>query len=157
MAKQVEESDEKVVCRNREAGRHYEFLERYEAGLSLRGTEVKSLREGMAALKDAYCDFENGELYMIGSHISPYPYSKFFNHNPDRQRKLLLHKQQLKRLYGKVSERGFTIIPLRIYFKKSKAKVEIAIAKGKKLFDHRENIKKRDLMREMRREEKYRR
>jgi len=156
MAKPDEEKGEKVVCRNREAVRHYHFDDRYEAGMALKGTEVKSLREGMASLKDAYCDFTNDELFLVNAHISVYPYSKFFTHNPDRPRKLLLHRQELKRLHGKVSERGFTIIPLRIYFKRGKAKVEIALARGKKLFDRREEIKKRDLDRELRREAKYR-
>jgi len=157
MPKPVEESDEKIVCRNREAARHYSFEEVFEAGLALRGSEVKSLREGLAQLKDAYCDFQDDELYLIGAHISPYPYAKNFNHNPDRTRKLLLHRLQLKRLLGKTSQRGLTIVPLKIYFKRGRAKVEIALAKGKKLFDHREDIKKRDMMRDMRREMKYRR
>jgi SsrA-binding protein len=157
MAKPTEEEkDQKVVCRNREASRYYQLEDRYEAGIALRGTEVKSLREGSANLKDAYCDFQDEELYLIGAHISAYPYSKFFNHNPDRSRKLLLHRSELKRLLGKVSERGFTIVPLKIYFKKRTAKLEIALARGKKLFDHREDIKKRDMQKEMRREFKYR-
>lgn len=156
MAKPIEEKDEKVVCRNREASRYYQLGDHYEAGMVLRGTEVKSLRDGMANLKDAYCDFQNEELFLIGAHITAYPYSKFFNHKPDRTRKLLLHKTELKRLLGKVNERGFTIVPIRLYFKKRTAKLEIALARGKKLFDHKEDIKKRDLQRDMRREFKYR-
>jgi len=157
MAKPVEDKGEKVVTRNREAARHYQFLEQYEAGLSLKGAEVKSLRSGTASLKDSYCEFKGEELFLIGTHISVYPYSKFFAPSPERPRKLLLHRQELKRLHGKVLERGLTLIPLRIYFKNGRAKVEIALCKGKKLFDHREDIKRRDIEREMRREAKYRR
>jgi len=157
MAKPAEQEGEKIVCRNREASRYYQIEDRYEAGISLKGTEVKSLREGLANLKDSYCDFQGDELFLIAAHISPYPYSAVFNHKPDRSRKLLLHRQELKRLMGKVNERGYTIVPLRIYFKRRRAKIEIALARGKKLFDHREEIKKRDLAREARRELKYRR
>ncbi len=149
---------EKIVCSNREAGRHYSFEERYEAGMVLTGTEVKSLREGQAHLKDSYCDFRGDtELYLISAHIAPYALSKYFNHPPERPRKLLLKKHELKRLLGKVSERGLTIVPLKIYFKNGRAKLEIALAKGKKMYDRREDIKKRDLQREMQREAKYRR
>ncbi len=151
-------NEPKIICRNREAERRYQLEERYEAGISLLGTEVKSLREGRANLKDSYCRFEEGELYLVGAHIAPYPQAKFFNHNPERPRKLLLHKKQLKRLLGKVTERGYTIVPTKIYFNpRGIAKVEIALAKGKKLYDRREEIKKRDLERELRREAKLKR
>jgi len=152
------ERGEKIVCSNREAGRHYTFEERYEAGMALTGTEVKSLREGRAHLKDSYCDFRGPtELYLLSAHIAPYAMSKHFNHAPERPRKLLLRKRELKRLLGKVSERGLTLVPLKIYFKNGKAKLELALAKGKKIYDRREEIKKRDLQRELQREAKYRR
>jgi len=149
-------SEQRIICRNKDAARHYEFEENYEAGMVLLGTEVKSLREGKAQLKDAYCDFRDTELYLLGAHIAPYSMSRF-NHHPDRPRKLLLRKQELKRLYGKVTERGFTIIPLKLYFKNNLVKLEIALARGKKMYDRREEIKRRDIMREMRREAKSRR
>lgn len=154
---QMAKSEEKIVCRNREAGRLYQLEERFEAGMALLGSEVKSLREGRANLKDAYARFEGRELYLVQAHIAPYFQAGIFNHNPERARKLLLNKRELKRLLGKVTERGYTIIPLKIYFKKGRAKLEIALAKGKKVYDRREEIKKRDLEREMRREAKYRR
>ncbi len=151
-------NESRIICRNREAERKYHLEERYEAGISLLGTEVKSLRERRANLKDAYCKFDGDELYLVNAHISPYPQSKFFNHPPERERKLLLHKKELKRLLGKVTERGYTIIPTKIYFNsRGMAKVEIALAKGKKLYDRREEIKKRDLERELRREAKRKR
>jgi len=146
----------KVVATNKKAFTDYEILEKIEAGIQLVGTEVKSLREGRVNLKDSYCRFIDGELFLVNAHISPYRHAKFFNHDPERLRKLLLHKRELKRLFGKVSERGLTIIPLRIYFNdRGYAKVEIALAKGRKLYDKREEIAKRDLERRLRKEEKY--
>jgi len=152
----MREQGEKIVCRNREAARHYELEDRFEAGMVLLGTEVKSLREGKSQLKDSYCDFKNTELFLIGAHIAPYAMSKFFNHPPERPRKLLLRKPELKKLYSRVAERGYTIVPLKIYFKNGLAKLEIALARGKKLYDRREDIKKRDLERELQREAKHR-
>ena len=146
----------KVVATNKKAHTDYEIIEKIEAGLSLLGTEVKSLREGRINLKDAYCKFKNGELYLVNAHISPYKHSKYVNHDPERPRKLLLRKRELKRLLGKVSERGFTIIPLKVYFnEKGIAKVEVALAKGRRSYDKREKIAQRDLERRLRREEKY--
>ncbi len=152
----MREQGEKIVCRNREASRHYEFEDRFEAGMVLLGTEVKSLRAGRIQLKDSYCDFKNGELFLISAHISPYEMGTFFNHPPERPRKLLLKKQELKKLYGRVAERGFTIVPLTVYFKNGLAKLEIALARGKKTYDRREEIKMRDLNRELQREAKHR-
>jgi len=146
----------KVISTNKKAYSDYEIIEKIEAGISLLGTEVKSLREGKINLKDSYCKFKNGELYLLNAHISPYKHSKYDNHDPERPRKLLLHKRELKRLLGKVSERGFTIVPLKVYFNnKGIAKIEIALAKGRRLYDKREKIAQRDLERRLRREEKY--
>lgn len=146
---------EKLICTNRRAKMAYEIDERYEAGLVLLGSEVKSLREGRANLKDSYASFNGPELYLVGAHIAPYAPANQLNHNPERARKLLLHKKELKRLIGKIQERGYTLIPLRLYFKRGKAKVELGLAKGKKLYDRREELKRRDQERELRREDKY--
>ncbi|SNR93167.1 SsrA-binding protein SmpB [Desulfurobacterium atlanticum] len=135
--------------KNKKAFFDYEILEKYEAGIELKGTEVKSLREGKANLRDSFVRIENDEAYLFNAYIAPYSHGNLFNHEPTRRRKLLLHKKEIKRLLGKSQEKGLTIIPLRIYFnKRGKAKVEIALAKGKKLYDKRETIKRRDLERE---------
>jgi len=135
--------------KNKKAFFDYEILEKYEAGIELKGTEVKSLREGKANLRDSFVRIENDEAYLFNTYIAPYSHGNLFNHEPTRRRKLLLHKKEIKRLLGKSQEKGLTIIPLRIYFnKRGKAKVEIALAKGKKLYDKRETIKRRDLERE---------
>jgi len=146
----------KIVTENRKARHEFYIDDEIEAGVVLRGTEVKSLREGRANLKDAYANIKNGELYLYQVHISPYPYAYYDNHEPLRPRKLLLHKSELKRLIGKVREKGFTLVPLRIYFKNGKAKVKIALARGKRKYDKREAIKERDIKRELDREKKYR-
>ncbi|MDZ7830924.1 MAG: SsrA-binding protein SmpB [Desulfobacterales bacterium] len=146
----------KIIAENRKARHEFHIDDEIEAGMVLRGTEVKSLREGRANLKDAYANIKNGELYLYQVHISPYPFAYYDNHAPLRPRKLLLHKSELKRLIGKVREKGFTLVPLRIYFKNGKAKVKIALARGKRKYDKREAIKERDLKREMDREKKYR-
>ncbi len=146
----------KIIAENRKARHEYHIDDEIEVGMVLRGTEVKSLREGRANLKDAYANIKNGELYLYQVHISPYPFAYYDNHEPLRPRKLLLHKSELKRLIGKVREKGFTLVPLRIYFKNGKAKVKIALARGKRKYDKREAIKERDLKREMDREKKYR-
>jgi len=140
---------EKLIANNREV--HFKFAveERFEAGLVLRGTEVKSLREGRVSLKESFARFRGRELFLVGLHIAPYTPGNIWNHPPRRPRKLLLHKQELKRLLGKVQERGYTLVPTRMYFKGGIAKVEIGLAKGKKLHDRREDIKKRELDREM--------
>ncbi len=140
----------KTVTVNRKARHDFHIVEEIEAGMVLKGTEVKSLRQGRANLKDAYGRFnKQGELYLYQMHISPYPFAYYDNHDPERPRKLLLHKSELKRLYGKIREKGFTLIPLRVYFKQGKAKVGIALARGKRLYDKREAIKEREVRREM--------
>ena len=146
----------KIVTENRKARHEFHIEDEIEAGMVLQGTEVKSLREGRANLKDAHGKIKNGELYLYQMHISPYPFAYYGNHEPERPRKLLLHKSELKRLVGKVQEKGFTLVPMRVYFKNGKAKVKIALARGKRKFDKREAIKERDLKREMDRERKYR-
>lgn len=142
---------EKNVCVNRKARHEYQILETFEAGMELVGTEVKSLREGRASLVDSYAAVEEGEVYLHEANISIYPLGTYANHEPRRKRKLLLKKREIKRLAGKAAEKGLTIIPLRIYFKGPWAKVEIALARGKRLHDKRETIKKRTVEREMER------
>jgi len=135
--------------RNKKAYHDYEILEKLEAGISLKGTEVKSLREGRANLRDAFVRIENEEAYLFNAYIAPYSHGGLFNHEPTRTRKLLLHKREIKRLMGKVQERGLTIVPLRMYFSPGgKVKVEIALARGRKKHDKREVIKRRELERE---------
>ena len=147
-----DDSTEQVVATNRKALHNYFILDRYEAGLALKGTEVKSLRQGSANFQDAYAMIRNGEVWLIGMHISPFEKGNINNHDPKRDRKLLFHRQEIRRLAGKVSEKGLALIPLRIYFKKNIAKIEIALAKGKKLYDKRESIARRDAERQLRRE-----
>ena len=139
------------VASNRQAGFRYEFLEKLEAGLVLTGTEVKSLRDGKAQLKDAYASFDDGELWLHNMHIPPYLPANRFNHDPERPRKLLLHRREIERLIERVNEKGLTIVPTRIYFNGRRAKVEIALAKGKDRFDKRESLKKKDMQRDMQR------
>lgn len=141
----------KQVTVNRLASHNYELHERYEAGLALRGYEVKSLRAGGMNIKDSYVLIKNNEVFLVGAHISPYSHLTSERYDPLRTRKLLLNRFEIDRLSGKVRERGFTLIPTRVYFKNGLAKLEFAIAKGKKLFDKREQIKKRDREREERR------
>ncbi len=140
---------EKTIATNRKARHQYHILETIEAGIVLQGTEVKSLRQGKVNLGDAYAKIKDGEVWLVEMHISPYEQGNVFNHEPRRPRKLLLHKREIKRLLGKVQERGLTLIPLRIYFKRGRAKVELALAKGKRLYDRREDIKRRDEEREV--------
>ncbi len=134
----------KVIITNRKARHDYHIIDSYEAGIVLKGTEVKSLRLGRGNLKDSYARIENGEIFLYNFHISPYEFGNIYNHEPLRVRKLLLHKNEIKRLFTKTAERGLTLIPLRVYFKKGKVKVELALAKGKLLYDKREDLKKRD-------------
>ena len=142
---------EKLICANKRARRDYAIDEIYEAGMVLVGTEVKALRQGKANLKDSYARIKGGEVFLVDSHISPYSHGNQFNHDPDRTRKLLMHKREIRKLYGKTRERGFTLIPLRMYFKDGKAKVEIGLGKGKKLYDKREDLKRRAMEREVER------
>jgi SsrA-binding protein len=138
----------KLVCQNRKARHDYEIQETVEAGLMLTGSEVKSLRLGRANLKDSYARPKLGEVFLHEVHISPYENSPLQDQEPTRTRKLLLHKQEIRRLTAKIQEKGFTLVPLRIYFRDGKAKVELALAKGKKLYDKREAIRKKDMKRD---------
>jgi SsrA-binding protein len=139
----------KVVATNKKAYHDYHIEETYEAGMALRGTEVKSLREGKANLKDSFARIEKDEIFLLNCHISPYSHGNIANHDPMRTRKLLLHKREIQRLIGKIQQKGYALIPLKIYFKNEKAKVELGLAKGKKAYDKREDIKKREADREM--------
>lgn len=142
----------KVVAENRKARHDYFIEETLEAGIVLTGTEVKSLRSGKANIRDSFARVENGEVFLYDMHISPYEQGNRFNHEPKRPRKLLLHKHEIRRLIGKTRERGYTLIPLKVYFTpRGIAKVELALAKGKKLYDKREAIRERDMKREMER------
>jgi len=147
----------KIVCQNKKARHDYHILEVIEAGMVLVGTEVKSLREGRANLKDSYARIKNGELFLVQAHISPYSHTAHGNHDPERVRKLLVHNRELKRLTGKTQEKGLTLVPLKVYFKNGKAKVELALASGKKSYDKRETLKRKDQKREMERAIKDRR
>ena len=142
-------SEDRVVATNRRARHEYEILETLEAGLVLRGTEVKSLRAGGVNFKDSYVTVRNGEPWLLGCHISPYSHGTDANHEPERDRKLLLHRKELGRLTGKIAERGLTLIPLRMYFKRGRVKVELGLGRGKKLHDKRATIRERDTQREM--------
>ena len=146
----------KVVVTNKKARFLYEIIESFEAGLVLLGTEVKSLRRGRGNLKDSYATIKDGEMFLYNMHISPYDPGNIYNHEPERVRKLLLHKQEIKRLTGKVVERGMTLVPLKIYFKNGRAKVELGLARGKSQVDKRKDIAKRDTQRIMEREFKQR-
>ncbi|MDR1085253.1 MAG: SsrA-binding protein SmpB [Deltaproteobacteria bacterium] len=139
----------KTICQNKKARFEYELSDRFEAGIILTGTEVKSLRDGKANLVDAYVRIYQEEPYLVGAHISPYSQAYFGNHDPLRRRKLLLHKKEIRRLIGKTQEKGFSLIPLRLYFKNGLAKAEIALAKGKKLHDKRQSLKEADSKREL--------
>ncbi len=136
---------------NRQARFNYEILEKFEAGISLVGTEVKSIREGKGNIKEAYADIRGGEAWLIGAHISPYSHGNITNHDPLRDRKLLLNAKEIVRLQGKVMEKGLTLVPLRLYLKGRLIKLELGVARGKKLVDKREDIKKRDQEREIQR------
>ena len=148
---ETQDKTRKLVATNRRARFEYEVLDTYEAGLVLRGPEVKSLRAGKASLSDAYAVVRRGEAYLVNAHISPYEEAGRENADPRRERKLLMHRAEIARLSGDVSERGFTIVPLSLYFKDGRAKVELALARGKKLHDKRETIRRREEDRELQR------
>ena len=139
----------KIVCQNKKAFHDYFIDETFEAGMVLLGPEVKSLREGRANLLDGYARIENGEVFLHNAHITPYPYAHHLILDPKRTRKLLLHNKEIKRLIGKTKEKGYSLIPTKIYFKDSKAKVEIGLAKGKKKYDKRQSLKEKEMKREM--------
>jgi SsrA-binding protein len=147
---------EKLIAENRKARHEYHLLERHEAGLVLTGSEVKSLREGRAQLQQAFADIRDGELWLVGAHISTYDQAGTANHEPERDRKLLLHRREIDSLKAKVQERGFTLVPTRLYFKNGRAKVELALAKGKDVRDRRREISKRDADRQIERALKQR-
>jgi SsrA-binding protein len=140
---------EKLIASNRRARHEFEILETHEAGLVLRGTEVKALREGRADLKESYARIEGEEAWLLGCHISPYAQGNRANHDPLRPRKLLLHRSEIHRLLGRVMEKGLTLVPLRLYFKEGRAKVEIGLARGRKTRDKRQAIREREERREM--------
>jgi SsrA-binding protein len=144
------------VATNRRARHRFQVLERMEAGIELQGSEVKSLRDGKAQINEAYAVVDGGEVWLRGAHIPPYPPASDQNHDPDRPRKLLLHRREIERLIGKTAERGLTLVPTRIYFKGPRAKVELALAKGKEGRDRRREIADRDLRREVERDFKQR-
>ncbi|MCD6237798.1 MAG: SsrA-binding protein SmpB [Thermotogae bacterium] len=146
----------KRVAMNKKARHNYFIEETVEAGIALKGTEVKSLREGKGNISDGYCEVRNGEIYLVNVHISPYKHEGYVSHNPLRDRKLLLHRREIKKLAGRVTMRGYTLIPLEIYFNdKNIAKVKLALAKGKNVIDKRETIKRREVEKEIERRLKY--
>ncbi len=146
----------KLVANNKKAYHDYFIEEKYEAGLVLHGTEVKSLRMGKCSIKEAFIRMENGEVFIYGMHISPYEKGNIFNKDPLRVRKLLLHKSQIQKLIGNSAEKGYTIVPLQVYFSNGRAKIEIGLAKGKKLYDKRQDIARKDQKREAEKELKVR-
>ena len=147
-----EDDHRTTITRNKKAYHNYYVDEEYEAGLKLLGSEVKSLRDHRVQLKDAYASFKNGELYLVNAHIAPYPEATHKNHEPERARKMLLHRRELNRLEAKVNQDGFTLIPLELYFKGSHVKVHLGVCKGKKQHDKRQDIKEKEHAREMARE-----
>lgn len=142
------DAGEKLIASNKKAFHDYFILQKAEAGVALTGTEVKSLRDGKANIKDSYVIIKNGEAFLFNAHISPYSHGNLQNHEPERNRKLLLHRREIEKLNEQVVEKGLTVVPLRLYFKGGKVKVEIAVVRGKKLYDKRETEKKRELDRE---------
>ena len=146
----------KLVANNKKAYHDYFIEEKYEAGIVLHGTEVKSMRMGKCSIKEAFIRIENGEVYAYGMHISPYEKGNIFNKDPLRPKKLLLHKQQIRKLIGSSAEKGYTLVPLQVYFRDGRAKIEIGLARGKKLYDKRQDIAKKHQMREAEKEMKVR-
>ena len=149
-------AQEKLIANNKKAYHDYFILDKFEAGIALAGTEVKSLRMGKGSIKEAFIRIENGEMFLYGMHISPYEKGNIFNKDPLRVRKLLLHRSEINKLEGKIKEKGMAIVPLKVYFSGSLVKVEIGLAKGKKLYDKRDDIAKKDQKREAEREFKIR-
>ena len=145
----MEKSGIKLAAQNRKAHHDYFVEDRYEAGIELFGTEVKSIRNGALNLKDSFCLIKDGQLSVLGMHISPYEKGNIFNKDPRRPRRLLMHKREIMRLFGETKKQGYALIPLSVYFKGSRVKVQLALAKGKKLYDRREDIARRDAAREM--------
>ena len=152
----VDKKGTKQVAANKKAWHDYFVEEKYEAGIELAGTEVKSIRQGHINLKDSYCTFKDGEIFVRGMHISPYEKGNIFNKDPLRTRKLLLHKSEISKMIGQINQKGYTLIPLKVYFSGSLVKVQIGLCKGKKLYDKRQDISKRDQLREAQRDFKVR-
>ena len=150
----ADKSGIKVIANNKKAYHDYFVLEKFECGIELFGTEVKSIRGGNVNLKDSYCYVKNGEVFATGVHIKPYEHGNIFNRDPDREKRLLLHKKEILRLFGKVNQDGLTLIPLSVYFKNSLVKVELGLCKGKKLYDKRDKKKKNRALRDIERAEK---
>ena len=148
--------NQKTIAENRKARHEYELYDRFEAGLVLQGTEIKSIRRGKVQLKDSYISFQKGEAFIKGMHISPYEKGNIFNKDPLRVKKLLMHRSEINKLMGKIKEKGYTLVPLQVYFKKGRVKVEIGLARGKKLYDKRADIAKKDQKREAEKEFKIR-
>ncbi|MDO4513319.1 MAG: SsrA-binding protein SmpB [Lachnospiraceae bacterium] len=148
--------ESKLVANNKKAYHEFFVEERFEAGLALAGTEVKSLRMGKCSIKEAFIRIEKGEVFVYGMHISPYEKGNIFNKDPLRPKKLLLHKREIWKLAGQIKEKGYTIVPLQVYFKEGRAKIEIGLAKGKKLYDKRQDIAKKDQRREAEKDFKIR-
>lgn len=157
MSRNDRDDQNRLIADNRKAGHDYHLLETFEAGLALLGTEVKAIREGRVNLRDSYCRMQGAEAYLLNTHIGQYSHGGYATHDPLRPRKLLLHQHELHKLLGKTTERGLTIVPVRMYFKKGRVKLAIALAKGKKTFDKRETIKRREAERETRAAMKSRR
>jgi len=149
--KQDDEEGIKLICRNKRAFHEYSIGDRLECGIVLTGTEVKSLRDGSYSLEDAYAKIEDGEVWLVGSDIPEYSMAHRMNHKPKRPRKLLLHRREIEKFAGKASERGYTLVPVRMYFKEGRAKIELAIARGKQQHDKRQSLKKADAQRDIRR------
>lgn len=152
MADESKQGGNRSLANNRKARFNYEIDEKLECGIELRGTEVKSMKAGKFSFSDAYARVRDDELWLIGFHISPYEQGNLFNHDPDRERRLLAHREEIKRLTRKIDERGYTLVPLRFYLKRGIVKVELGLGKGKKLVDKRQTIKQRDVKRDLDRE-----
>jgi len=152
----AKEKDTRLIANNKKAYHDFFILDTYEAGIALHGTEVKSLRMGKCSIKESFIRIENGEVFIYGMHVSPYEKGNIFNKDPLRVKKLLLHKAEINKLLGKVKEKGMSVVPLKVYFKGSLVKVEIGLAKGKKLYDKRDDIAKKDQQREAQRDFKVR-
>lgn len=140
---------EKTIVQNRRARHDYHILEQFETGIALQGTEVKSIRAGQITLKDSYAEVDGGELFLIGVHIAPYEQGNIYNHDPERRRKLLMHKREIVRIGHTIAEKGFTLVPLRVYFKDGRAKIELGLCRGKQTVDKRQTIRDREQSREV--------
>lgn len=141
-------SGEKLIVQNRRARHDYLVLDKFEAGIELRGTEVKSLRASHITLKDSYADFQEGQLFLVGAHINPYEQGNIYNHDPERPRRLLMHKREMVRIGAQVAEKGLTLVPLRLYFKRGRVKVELGLCRGKHTVDKRQTLREREIERE---------